>query len=390
MPDSFTDTSTQGFLSRLTGSLAGLLIGPLLVIAAIVLLSWNEGRAVQAIKGLADAATRVVEVADAQPAADDQGKLVHVVGAANAGGAITDSNTGLSFPNEVAVQRKVEMYEWSEHSSSRSHTHVGGSKTTTTTYTYTRKWSEDAIDSSLFKHPDGHANPPMPFSSQRYAATNARLGGYALDATTLNLITPSQTLAPAAPAGWQASDGTLYKGDPASPNVGDLRVSYTGLAAGATLSVLAAQSGDGFAPFATANGYQVQLAEPGNRPAKLMLADKRSSESHLTWILRAVGAIAMFAGFAIFFSPLATLASVLPWLGWLAGKLTGLLALVISVPLTLVVIALAWLAVRPLIGGTLLVLAALALFGLWRMHRARLARRRRSAMPPPPPPLAAV
>lgn len=389
MPNSFTETSSQGFLSRLTGSLAGLLIGPLLVVAAIVLLTWNEHRAVQAIKGLADAATKVVEVSGAQPAAANDGKLVHVIGTATAGGAITDSNVGLSFPNQVAVQRKAEMYEWTEHSSSKSHTHAGGSKTTTTTYTYTEQWSEDSIDSSQFKHPDGHANPPMPFSSQRYAAPDAKLGGYALDAAILALITPTQSLSPPAPSGWQGSGGAFYKGDPANPNVGDMRVTYTGLASGATLSVLAAQSNNGFAPFTTADGYPVQLAESGNRTAALMLADKRNSESHLTWILRAVGGIAMFIGFAIFFSPLATLASVLPWLGWLVGKFTGLLALVISVPLTLVVIALAWLAVRPFIGGALLVLAAAALFGLWRMHRAHLARRRRSAVPPPPPPLPA-
>jgi len=43
----FTETSSQGFGSRLGSSLTGLLIGPLLVIGAIVLLWWNEGRAVQ-------------------------------------------------------------------------------------------------------------------------------------------------------------------------------------------------------------------------------------------------------------------------------------------------------------------------------------------------------
>ena len=45
----FTETSSQGFGSRLGSSLTGLLIGPLLVIGAIVLLWWNEGRAVQGL-----------------------------------------------------------------------------------------------------------------------------------------------------------------------------------------------------------------------------------------------------------------------------------------------------------------------------------------------------
>lgn len=385
MSDSFTDTSTQGFFSRLKGALAGLLVGPLLVVAAVVLLGWNEHRAVQAIKGLADAGTRVVEVAGAQPATANAGKLVHVVGTATAGGAINDTNVGLGFPNEVAVQRKVEMYEWHEHTSQKSRAHLGGSKTTSTTYTNTKSWSEDAVDSSHFRHPDGHVNPPMPFLSQRYTASGAKLGGYALDTTTLARVKPTQALAPPAPTGWQGNDGKFYRGDPANPHVGDLRVTYTGIPSGATLSVLAAQGNDGFAAFTTADGYQVQLAEAGNRSAKLMLADKATSESHLTWILRGVGALALFIGFRIFFAPLATLASVLPILSWVADRATTLLALVISVPLALVIIAVAWLAVRPFIGGALLVLAAAALFGLWRVHRAHLARKRRNAMPPPPP-----
>ena len=67
MSDHFTETSRQGFEgSRLANSFAGLVIGPLLVIGAIVLLWWNEGRAVQAIVGLKDAASQVVE-AQARP-----------------------------------------------------------------------------------------------------------------------------------------------------------------------------------------------------------------------------------------------------------------------------------------------------------------------------------
>jgi Transmembrane protein 43 len=42
---------------------------------------------------------------------------------------------------------------------------LGGGTTTTTTYDYTRQWSDDAINSSKFKHPDNHQNPEMPFRS---------------------------------------------------------------------------------------------------------------------------------------------------------------------------------------------------------------------------------
>lgn len=379
MSDSFSETSTQGFFSRLTGSLAGLVIGPLLIIAAIVLLSWNEGRAVTAAKGLAEAAGKVVEAPAGAVVPANEGKLIHVIGAAAAHGPIADSDVGVSFADEAAVRRSVEMYQWVEHSSSSSHTNLGGSKTTTTSYTYTREWSSQPVDSSRFKHPQDHANRSMPFGARRFAAQDARLGAYSLDATTLDLIDPPQTLTPAAPNGWSLSDGHLYKGNAGAPAIGDLRVDYRGLPSGATLSVLAAQSRGGFAPFVASNGYQVQLAETGNRPAAVMLADKRNAESHLTWILRGAGALGIFIGFCMFLSPLSTLASVVPWLGRIIGGATAMLALVITVPLTLVVIALAWLAVRPLLGAALLVLATVALIGLARWHHVRKRARVQAA-----------
>lgn len=383
MADTFTDSNTEGIFTRLKNALAGLLIGPLLVIAAIILLSWNEGRAVTAIKGLADAATRVVEVHGGDLAAANQDKLVHVIGTARAHGPIADPALGLSFADQVTVARQAEMYQWKESEHSKSHTSTGGSKTTTTTYTYTKGWSGGDQDSSAFKHPDGHVNPAMPFGSGRLVARDAQLGGFALDAGTLGLIDPPQALNPPAPAGWTSSGGHYFNGDPASPKVGDMRVGYVGLPSGATLSVLADQSGNGFAPFTTANGYQVQLAELGNRPATVMLADKRSQESMLTWILRGVGALAIFIGLRMFLGPLATLASVIPLLGSLVGGAANLLALVITIPLTLIVIALAWVAVRPLLGGALLIVAAVAFYGLWRLHRNR--QRLRPTVPPPAP-----
>lgn len=374
MADSFTDTTTQGFFSRLASSLMGLLVGPLIVIGAIFLLSWNEDRAVEAIKGLADAASKVVEVQSGAVLAANEGKLVHVTGAATAKGPIPDTDVGIKFPDQVAVQRTAEMYEWTEDQQEDSHTNLGGSKTTTTTYTYTKKWSDRAIDSSAFKHLDGHANPPMPFTSNQFVASDAQLGAYKLEPAMLESVDLPQKLAPSAPAGWTTNAGKLYKGDATAPKVGDMRVSYAGLPSGATLSVVAAQSHDGFAPFVTANGYQVQLTEVGNRPAAVMLADKRSAESTLTWILRAVGATAIFIGFSMFFNPLATLASVVPFLGWLARGAVGALAIAITIPLTLVVIAIAWIAFRPLLGIGLLAAAAVALYGLWRWHRSRTPR----------------
>jgi hypothetical protein len=374
MADRFVETTNRGLFSRLGGSFIGLLLGPVFVIAAIVLLSWNEGRAVQASVGLADAARSVVEAPADTVSPANEGKLVHVTGAATAQSKIADADLNLDFAGQVAVGRTVEMYQWKEKQESSSQNNTGGSQTTTTTYTYSQVWSADPIDSATFKHPDGHTNPAMPLTSHRFAASDAKLGGFALDDDTLHAIEPSQSLKPDAPAGWKADGDDLYKGNnPSVPVTGDVRVHYAGLPSGTTISVLAQQSHGGFAAYTTANGYTVHLARVGNASATEMVADARKTASLWTWILRGAGTLLMFIGFTLFFGPLATLASILPFLGSLVRGAGAAFAFVLTVPIALVTIAIAWIAFRPLIGGGLLLIAAGALYGLWRWHHGRTA-----------------
>ena len=370
MANSFTETTSQGFLSRIANSFLGLLLGPVFVIAAIVLLWWNEGRAVEAIVGLSNAASATIEATNT-PSAGNEGKLVHVVGPATAQEPVVDNDLALSIPGQVAVARTVEMYQWKEHEESHTQQNTGGSETTTKTYTYAQAWSDEPIDSSGFRHPDGHQNPSMPFQSKRYAASDAKLGGWTLDANTLGRIDPVQPLTVGVPDQWTRSGNYIVKGNVSTPKTGDLRVSYAGLETGGTLSVLAQQSHGGFASYATPNGYQVFLVALGNQPAAQMIATQRANEATLTWILRGVGGVVMFIGFTMFFGPLSVMASFLPFLGSLVRGAAAALSFVISVPLTLVVIAVAWIAYRPIIGGLLILAAIGAVYGLWRWHAAR-------------------
>jgi hypothetical protein len=371
MSNQFTEVATQGFFSRLLGSIVGVFLGPVFIVVAIILLSWNEGRAVHAIIGLNAAQQMLVEAQAASTSPANDGKLVHVVGQATASDAISDSDLNVNFPGQVTVARTVEMYQWQEKKEEHSQDNTGGSQTTTTTYTYEHVWSEGPIDSSDFKHADGHENPDMPFRSSRMSASDAKLGGYALDTDTLGDIDPPQSVTPDAPDGWQKSGDKLVKGDPAAPKVGDVRVSYHELPSGSTISVLAAQSGGGFGTFTTPNGYTIHMASAGNHPAAEMIAQQRAVESLITWILRGVGLLVIWIGFSMLLGPLSTMAAIIPFLGGIVRGAVGFISFVVAVPVTLVVIAISWFAFRPLLGGGLLVLAAAAFYGLWRWHKSR-------------------
>jgi len=128
-------------------------------------------------------------------------------------------------------------------------------------------------------------------------------------------------------------------------------------------------NGGVLAPYRGADGYRIALAEPGFVPAAAMFKDKAHEESVLTWILRAVGFVLMLIGFALIASPLSVLVGVIPLFETLVGAGAFLLALILSVPLTLIVIASAWIAHRPLIGVGLIVVAVALAFALRRLHR---------------------
>jgi len=279
----------------------------------------------------------------------------------------------------LRLRRTVEMYQWVETTSSRTENNLGGSKTTETTYNYKKQWSESPENSGNFHDQSGHENPQMPVRSTTIDSQRVRLGAYQVDRAVLQQVAAFAPLDPphdaAFPAGYRADGDMIYRGgNSASPAIGDLRIHYAAVAS-QMMSVVAAQSGDTLAVFHAANGYQIALAAPGVMPAAAMFQEKKQEEATLTWILRGAGFVAMLIGFMLIANPLAVLASVLPFLGDLVGAGTFLMSLAVSVPVTLVVIAAAWIANRPLIGGGLIVaaIAFLVLLPKLRGVKARAA-----------------
>ena len=175
--DSFTETTHKSWFSRIGGAIVGVLIGLLLLAGSSVLLFWNEGRAVQTERSLAEGRTLVVDVDAARVDAGNEGKLVHVNGDVKAAALLRDAEFGVAA-NGLRLVRGVEMYQWKEESHSETHKTLGGGEDTVTTYTYRLAWSGSPIDSSRFRRPDGHNNPPMRYRDASVTARDATLGAF--------------------------------------------------------------------------------------------------------------------------------------------------------------------------------------------------------------------
>ena len=382
MSDQFTEVTTEGWLQRLGGSLVAALIGLILVPASIVLLYWNEGRAVSAIDSLNAGAHSVASV-PAQPVDPaHEGGLVHVSGAATIDGAPSDPVFHAAAASAIRLRRHVEMYQWREHEETHTEKRIGGGETTHKVYNYTKEWSEPALDSTRFKQPNGHANPPMALRSAVFDAKTTRLGGFQMDAALVDEMSGFKAWVPPATATgtdvnppFQRYGDRLYHGaKPDAPEIGDMQVSFE-LIETQPISVVAAQIGGTLAPFRGTDGRVIALVDLGTHSAADMFKEAKQAEAMITWILRGVGFLMMLIGLALCSAPLAWFASLLPFVEDLVELAGFVLALVIAIPLTLVTIAIAWLAHRPLIGVGLIV-AGLALG--YAVHRFAPRRARRA------------
>lgn len=335
--DGFTETTTRSWLSRLGGALAGALLGLVLLLAAGWLLWWNEGRAVTTARSLAEGAGLVMPVPPAPVNPAHEGRLIHVAGPVRTTGPARDEALGVAAPSgAVRLQRRVEMFQWREEQRSETRTRLGGGTETVTTYSYTRGWAEGRIESERFRRPEGHENPNPRHASRSFAAPGVTVGAFRL----------SDAQAARVPAAEPVGEPRFLGEDPDNPRVGDLRVTWQA-ARPAALSVVAAQAGDGFAPFATAAGDRLFLLADGLVSPAGMFRTAERENVLLTWAIRGGGALTLFVGFALVLAPLRVAADVIPPLGAVVGFGLGFLALALALVAAPVIIALAWLAVRP-------------------------------------------
>ncbi len=382
--DSVTETTRQSWLSRIGGAISGVVFGVILFFGSFILLSWNEGRAIDREMTLKQGSKECISVEASPVDKANEGKLVHVTGELSANGPVTDAKFALTA-KAIKLRRDVEMYQWSEDKKSETKKNLGGSEDTTTTYSYQKMWSSSVIDSSEFHKQEGHRNPAkMPVENKTFAAEDIKAGAFTLPDSLIEMINGFKPLEITAKNADEISDhfaapikvvddGYFIGKNSEEPAVGDLRVHFQEVAAG-PVSIVARQVQDTFEPYQAKKGT-IELLQAGTVSADGMFAAEQQSNTIITWILRFVGWFLMFIGIVLIGNPLAVLGDVIPFIGSMLGAGIGLIALVVSVPLSLITIALAWVAVRPLVGIPLLLLAlACIVLGVRALAKKRALR----------------
>jgi len=364
--ESYTEISQQSWFSRLSGAFKGIVTGLVLFLIAFPLLFWNEGRAVKRYKTLKEGGGVVVSVPVDQVDDANAGKLIHVMGKADTKETLSDPLFNVSTLG-IKLKRSVEMFQWSESSSSETKKKLGGSTETVTTYTYNKTWLDHAIQSSGFKKPTGHQNPgTMPFQSIEKVAGQVSLGAFKLSPSLIHRmsnynpfpLTDKKVLPKNLQIKGKIHDSLIYIGEnPVSPEVGDVRISFA-VVKPTQISVIAKQLGNSFEAYRSKAGGTLELLQNGSHSAGNMIQQAQEANKVMTWILRFVGFFLMGIGLSVMLKPLSVLADVLPILGDILEAGSGFISFLIAAVLSLITVAIAWIFYRPLIGVALIAVAA--------------------------------
>lgn len=376
----YQEVTKTSYGSRLGNSLKGILTGLVLLVAAIVLLWWNEGRAVKVSKMLKAAETECVDVASVDsvdPALE--GKLIHATAVAKTDEVLTDPDYGLSV-NAIRLERDVEYYQWVEHSSSETKDKIGGGQETTTTYTYSKEWVSGPVDSGSFKDPDyqgsNYVRTTVPENT--VTAQKVDFGAYVLPQAMVGAI-PAGTAVNVPDSVANGVDifvqgNTVYYGEnPQTPAVGDVRVSFSE-ADGGVASILGQVKGNTFESFKHKNGKSLMVLRMGEHSQEEMFESEKASNKFILWLVRILGIILMISALRMMFDILVAILKVLPFLGNIAQVGVNLVTGVVGIILSLVVIMIAWVAYRPLLAVVLaLVIVALVCFLISKSKKAPAA-----------------
>lgn len=373
MSDQFTEVTTKSWGSRLMDSIRGLFLGLILIIGSLILLWWNEGRAIHTENDLKDGSKNVVHLQTNVPLPENEDKLVHLTGTVNTTDTLNDPDFNI-YTNAIALKRNVLIYQWKETSEEITEKNLGGAETTTTTYSYSKNWVSNKINSDNFKKPEGHVNnSAYSYENSSYEAENVFIDSFKLSKEVIDNISNFETFAldsNSKNGSYKISSNTIYLGSgnlENNPQIGDVKISFEVVKPSQLVSIISKQSQNTLVPFVGKNGTTINELSFGEVSADVMFKEAISSNKTLTWILRLVGLVLCIFGFNLLFNPLVIIGDFVPFIGSIVGIGTGFLSTILGMIFSFVTVAIAWFFYRPIISIILIsVVVLLFIFLLYR------------------------
>lgn len=355
--------------SRVTDALKGVVVGFVLIGVSLYFVFWNEGNSLHTAQSLKQTQQVIVPVQNAPVDPANNMKVVYFSGEAQTENVLTDDLFNIA---ETAIQlnRHVDLYQWDEDRDDSGDS---------TTYTYKKVWRDSLIDSSNFHDQTGHQNPQtMPIKPQVQYAESVNVGDFMLSHDLITGITgdtvvslkhvdlkelQSQFDKPV-----KLQDAELYFGNPAAPEVGDMRVRLT-MVMPQVVSVIAQQTDHTLQSYVPAAGIPISLIEMGNVSSDEMIHRAEVDNQIMAWVIRGLTLLGMIIGFALILRPLQVMAGFIPFAGAIVGFGVTIISLITGFALWSAAVAIAWFAVRPMIAVGVVIAALIVVIYIFTRHR---------------------
>ncbi|MDG2126138.1 MAG: TMEM43 family protein, partial [Verrucomicrobiales bacterium] len=336
--------------------MGGILFGGGLFFGSFVLLWWNEGNAVAQFRTIDDLEANTVEVSDTEIDSALHGMPVYLSAGADTEVELKDEVFDVS---QVALRlrRIAEMYQWEEDEDRDS-------DTDRVTYSYDRVWSQKRIDSGGFNDKSKKNPGSMPYRTENWIPGLVTLGAVrTLPKFLIEDLDEFEALdvegAEPEIEGLKRNGGGFYLGgNPGSPEIGDVRISFKVVLPG-VVSLIAAQRMEGFERWKSPRTEREIHKIMHGFQTKEAIIQKLVNEARLQmWLIRGGGFLAMFIGLLVLTRPITMLARWIPLLGSMVQSGVAVVAFLVAGILSLTTVVVAWIAHRPMVGGVLLVVVA--------------------------------
>ena len=362
MSDEYTEVEVVGWGNRIGSSCLGVIFGMILFLGSFFVLYFNEGRI-----DYSQIANKAIEITANSPNPAAEGKLIATNGSVTSDEMLGD-NLFLKPGKYLALSRQVEMFAWQESKKTKKIKNVGGSETQITTYSYSREWTSNPEDSSFFKKPVGHENPPKYIDDFSGRVTDAKIGIYSLDLQSIRLpsfqqftpqrdnLIPNQNISLVGDYLFQGN-GTLN-----SPQIGDLRIKYTILRNGFNGTVFGQLDTNNRITAYSQGKQRLYLIAQGNKEDAV--SQLKSEYTMWLWIFRGVGFLMMWFGLVLATEPIAVLLDFFPFLGDLVRGISGAFTIVVAFVLSGITILVSTLIYNPIalaIAATVTIVSFMAL-----------------------------
>ena len=353
----------QGFLKKIGNSIASIPAGIIILIMGILILAGNEQDNVQNIKDVKELRNQIKDVSSESVDSQYEGKLVAIKGKLTYNDAVLKDDAFNVSVKAPAFSRNVEVYQWVEDSET---------KDDTTTYTYSKEWSSKIIDSDDFHSASGHQNlkeDEIKYKGERFQTEeNLKVGAYTLNNNFKSMLSTDKEMSipedVVLPEGYVVYNKYITNSvNPSSPVVGDIRISYN-KAEYDDVSVLGKQVGDTIESYTSKNNKTYAKLYKGSKNSTDMINIIESGNKFMKWFKRALGTILIIMGIGLILGPITTLIGYIPFLGNIVNSMIGVVSFLLGLIISLVVIAIAWFVVRPVLSIILLVVVIALIAGI--------------------------